>query len=112
ACSCFFFSSRSRHTTLDCDWSSDVCSSDLSGAGPQLQGKGRTSQMMKAVNLDANPAQTAIAGKKTFDWLMGKVASKNMFGKWKRSEERRVGKGCVEGVEPGQARIKIRGKFD
>src|SRR3990167_10181532 len=24
-----FFSSRSRHTRFDCDWSSDVCSSDL-----------------------------------------------------------------------------------
>src|SRR2546430_4840581 len=34
-CSCtlelsFFFSSRRRHTRFDCDWSSDVCSSDLS----------------------------------------------------------------------------------
>src|SRR5688572_3153393 len=31
-CSCvfsFFFSSRRRHTRFDCDWSSDVCSSDL-----------------------------------------------------------------------------------
>src|SRR5690242_21431793 len=32
-CSCFlfffFFSSRRRHTRLTCDWSSDVCSSDL-----------------------------------------------------------------------------------
>src|SRR3989475_11472183 len=26
----FFFSSRRRHTRFDCDWSSDVCSSDLS----------------------------------------------------------------------------------
>src|SRR6266480_5969254 len=26
----FFFSSRRRHTRLTCDWSSDVCSSDLS----------------------------------------------------------------------------------
>src|SRR5690242_21749128 len=26
----FFFSSRRRHTILTCDWSSDVCSSDLS----------------------------------------------------------------------------------
>src|SRR2546430_362842 len=26
---CFFFSSRRRHTRFDCDWSSDVCSSDL-----------------------------------------------------------------------------------
>src|SRR2546427_10530665 len=28
----FFFSSRRRHTRFDCDWSSDVCSSDLSAA--------------------------------------------------------------------------------
>src|SRR5688572_31424427 len=27
----FFFSSRRRHTRFDCDWSSDVCSSDLLG---------------------------------------------------------------------------------
>src|SRR5882762_2800170 len=31
ACNCFyfFFSSRRRHTRFKCDWSSDVCSSDL-----------------------------------------------------------------------------------
>src|SRR2546427_13087381 len=28
-CFFFFFSSRRRHTRFDCDWSSDVCSSDL-----------------------------------------------------------------------------------
>src|SRR5689334_24479940 len=28
----FFFSSRRRHTRWNCDWSSDVCSSDLAGA--------------------------------------------------------------------------------
>src|SRR3989475_8281383 len=28
----FFFSSRRRHTRFDCDWSSDVCSSDLGEA--------------------------------------------------------------------------------
>src|SRR5260370_38069032 len=28
---CFFFSSRRRHTRFKCDWSSDVCSSDLYG---------------------------------------------------------------------------------
>src|SRR6266568_2749283 len=33
----FFFSSRRRHTRWNCDWSSDVCSSDLRwrGAGPE-----------------------------------------------------------------------------
>src|ERR1022692_1594040 len=30
-CSLFFFSSRRRHTRLQGDWSSDVCSSDLPG---------------------------------------------------------------------------------
>src|SRR5205807_7808329 len=29
---CFFFSSRRRHTRLQGDWSSDVCSSDLQSA--------------------------------------------------------------------------------
>src|SRR5256886_11347259 len=29
----FFFSSRRRHTRFDCDWSSDVCSSDLVACG-------------------------------------------------------------------------------
>src|SRR2546426_3154640 len=29
----FFFSSRRRHTRLQGDWSSDVCSSDLNGDG-------------------------------------------------------------------------------
>src|SRR2546427_7724232 len=29
----FFFSSRRRHTRFDCDWSSDVCSSDLDSRG-------------------------------------------------------------------------------
>src|SRR5205085_6984248 len=31
----FFFSSRRRHTRFDCDWSSDVCSSDLQGQRAQ-----------------------------------------------------------------------------
>src|SRR5256885_16527618 len=30
----FFFSSRRRHTRLQGDWSSDVCSSDLAACGP------------------------------------------------------------------------------
>src|SRR5256885_5589049 len=35
----FFFSSRRRHTRLQGDWSSDVCSSDLPGpAGPRAHG--------------------------------------------------------------------------
>src|SRR5260370_41146454 len=32
----FFFSSRRRHTRFKCDWSSDVCSSDLGEIGAGL----------------------------------------------------------------------------
>src|SRR2546430_12043875 len=32
----FFFSSRRRHTRFDCDWSSDVCSSDLGLASLEI----------------------------------------------------------------------------
>src|SRR3989475_6501800 len=40
----FFFSSRRRHTRFDCDWSSDVCSSDLvaQGYGPPSHRLGAT----------------------------------------------------------------------
>src|SRR3989475_8826159 len=35
----FFFSSRRRHTRFDCDWSSDVCSSDLKPAQSPFLGR-------------------------------------------------------------------------
>src|SRR5256886_7934356 len=37
----FFFSSRRRHTRFDCDWSSDVCSSDLHPPSREGVGPGR-----------------------------------------------------------------------
>src|SRR5258707_7172778 len=39
----FFFSSRRRHTRYWRDWSSDVCSSDLSSSTCQLPRRGRPS---------------------------------------------------------------------
>src|SRR5260370_18849042 len=36
----FFFSSRRRHTRFKCDWSSDVCSSDLIPLLDQIPGIG------------------------------------------------------------------------
>src|SRR5215204_6696686 len=35
----FFFSSRRRHTRSLCDWSSDVCSSDLEASGPIIESR-------------------------------------------------------------------------
>src|SRR2546430_2794383 len=39
----FFFSSRRRHTRFDCDWSSDVCSSDLLAFSWSFRWPARTS---------------------------------------------------------------------
>src|ERR1039457_2022492 len=45
----FFFSSRRRHTILQGDWSSDVCSSDLSGV-PSGSGRGAHDRFVDAPN--------------------------------------------------------------
>src|SRR2546427_4928941 len=45
----FFFSSRRRHTRFDCDWSSDVCSSDLAGGGALLERHLREAAQLAAV---------------------------------------------------------------
>src|SRR5580698_1656071 len=65
----FFFSSRRRHTRLTCDWSSDVCSSDLTNRA--------VSRVHCELRLRNRAVQVVDAG------------STNG-----RSEERRVGKEC------------------
>src|SRR2546430_2784905 len=87
----FFFSSRRRHTRFDCDWSSDVCSSDL---------------VVDATNatLTVTNAQLENVGDYTVTVRNagGSVTSTNatltLVGAPKivatRSEERRVGKEC------------------
>src|SRR5688500_20228514 len=40
----FFFSSRRRHTRLQGDWSSDVCSSDLARSSRRRSGRRRSSR--------------------------------------------------------------------
>src|SRR2546427_1049250 len=55
----FFFSSRRRHTRFDCDWSSDVCSSDLVALGAnQVRQAGGTMQEI----VDSSHQVTAIMG--------------------------------------------------
>src|SRR3989475_7849823 len=88
----FFFSSRRRHTRFDCDWSSDVCSSDLDGGGAQEEPQGRVheargpvvgriaAQLVHAVAQPLVPAHGQCVGHAPADEI--------------RSEERRVGKEC------------------
>src|SRR5260221_3190750 len=70
----FFFSSRRRHTRSLCDWSSDVCSSDL---------------LRKKAIGDAHFIEVRIPGEREqARMLIFPSKSSN------RSEERRVGKEC------------------
>src|SRR5256885_8372214 len=77
----FFFSSRRRHTRLQGDWSSDVCSSDLETIVPHT------------------PATSTVAGKKSskdFPTICQKESPESTVRNTSacRSEERRVGKEC------------------
>src|SRR5438477_12686877 len=81
----FFFSSRRRHTRLTCDWSSDVCSSDLAAAPPASRsGFGRS--------------ETRAALRRHFEVDAESVAVAALAQL--RSEERRVGKECRSGGGP------------
>src|SRR5256885_6736004 len=51
---CFFFSSRRRHTRLQGDWSSDVCSSDLHVSVPKQSQQGK--QQVSHRELSYSPA--------------------------------------------------------
>src|SRR5689334_23953063 len=87
----FFFSSRRRHTRWNCDWSSDVCSSDLPSLGKNAEPAERIDPLigLDRVGLHAGAADAvkavAAGDEIAFDLVADAVL---------RSEERRVGKEC------------------
>src|SRR5207237_6233689 len=84
---CFFFSSRRRHTRFKCDWSSDVCSSDLT--------LGRTQVLTTSFGSWRFPATTESTAKRWVDRSPGVSPLSTTSGPLSlpaRSEERRVGK--------------------
>src|SRR2546430_6130098 len=86
----FFFSSRRRHTRFDCDWSSDVCSSDLVADSPFPTHD--ISAIAVLPFADMSPARDQ-------DYLCEGLAEElinalSYIDGLRRSEERRVGKEC------------------
>src|SRR5205085_8176936 len=88
----FFFSSRRRHTRFDCDWSSDVCSSDLQ----RERQAGTVESRLRPLGL-----LLAILGAPLglpYGWLVTTHAAQSATPANglpdERSEERRVGKEC------------------
>src|SRR5256885_8328993 len=86
----FFFSSRRRHTRLQGDWSSDVCSSDLTN--PALR-KNVRHGLGDFVSAAANGTLPAVTFLKPGD-NDGHPGYSTMYAYENRSEERRVGKEC------------------
>src|SRR2546426_3225490 len=79
----FFFSSRRRHTRLQGDWSSDVCSSDLSTA----EDWGIEVSAVEVKDVDLPPEMKRAIARQA-------EAERERRAKVIRSEERRVGKEC------------------
>src|SRR5690606_39492778 len=90
---CFFFSSRRRHTRFSRDWSSDVCSSDLSEADSVTMWVDPADVSSEA----ALGAGTTVSG---FDLQIAYLSlakfltPDSSFAAFDRSEERRVGRVC------------------
>src|SRR5205085_8901745 len=82
----FFFSSRRRHTRFDCDWSSDVCSSDLFACYSQ-ESNARIKQIWERF------LQYEL-GHLHYVMDLFKNVEKRDPAEILRSEERRVGKEC------------------
>src|SRR5256885_9200962 len=86
----FFFSSRRRHTRLQGDWSSDVCSSDL---GDRRRGSGirtRARRGWAPVSMESSSDTLYL----TPLFAPGVTFHSQLNSKSPRSEERRVGKEC------------------
>src|SRR5256885_12352034 len=89
---CFFFSSRRRHTRLQGDWSSDVCSSDLNGLLNVMQ------SLIAATYIPGATSEAEmVSGKVRREPDSGSIMLKGsgeFTAPVMRSEERRVGKEC------------------
>src|SRR5688572_30910081 len=86
----FFFSSRRRHTRFDCDWSSDVCSSDLPASDRHAAARVRAHAAAGGGEAHAGDGQAAGGG----DCPRGRLRGCRLLQPAVRSEERRVGKEC------------------
>src|SRR5207253_7328583 len=89
----FFFSSRRRHTRWPRDWSSDVCSSDLSRQIADGAARGKIDMGGREYDPQAADPDAAVAAAlQAFEDGLYLVVLDEQELKRLRSEERRVGK--------------------
>src|SRR5436853_3981230 len=93
-CWSFFFSSRRRHTRCLSDWSSDVCSSDLTNLELQNAYPGSHATSNSAF-LSAAKAKLTESTDYYLGTTVDQIAAQHIGQETQlRSEERRVGKEC------------------
>src|SRR2546426_6107473 len=81
----FFFSSRRRHTRLQGDWSSDVCSSDLVALSPQRRHRINPGEFFGEMSLlDGEPRSATVKAETDLRLL---VIDRTHFWRLLRSEE-------------------------
>src|SRR5689334_24545917 len=91
----FFFSSRRRHTSWNCDWSSDVCSSDL--IAPMTSALSIAREASPLVQKLRAAVEHALEGKpEVVELSLVTLLARGhlLIEDVPRSEERRVGKEC------------------
>src|SRR5690606_40699798 len=96
-CFVFFFSSRRRHTRFSRDWSSDVCSSDLSSSSTR---RGTDVTLEGGPRAGARPDDAALRVRAVVDVPVDDlvpVGEGTRRSVAERSEERRVGKESTKG---------------
>src|SRR2546429_3648621 len=86
----FFFSSRRRHTRCSRDWSSDVCSSDLSASAILTFQTGTPISLVSGGNLEGGTQRPDVICPQVSSGISYHAAAST----GERSEERRVGKEC------------------
>src|SRR5260221_4117358 len=88
----FFFESRRRHTISLCDWSSDVCSSDLTSTTSRRNAGEFMSIDLKKATFRGYKRENGRVGVRNHVVILPVDDLSNAC--CERSEERRVGKEC------------------
>src|SRR2546430_13406965 len=127
-----FFSSRRRHTRFDCDWSSDVCSSDLGALTSHGVAWGSLTLRLRDLAVKGHlPKREAARVKQVFaaaapeqarilvlhhNVLRGEISRRMGLARWRRAQRRIVETGAElvlcghdhqEGAEQLQGRVVV-----
>src|SRR5207237_6189598 len=99
----FFFSSRRRHTRFKCDWSSDVCSSDL-----RIIGEGRErAHLQQLIDGFGIADRVRLLGSLCDDEMVAEIGAADVFVMPSVTNAEIGRASCRESVESGVTRCAL-----